>query len=518
MSTPEVAPGAAPTPPVPPRRRLSATRVVLALMAVALIVGGTTLTVMRLQSAATDRPDPWFAGYVDVTATPTYAFEDPVSPAAQDVVLSFVVADPAQPCTPTWGAAYGLNEAATALDLDRRLERLRQQGGSAVVSFGGLLNDELSTVCTEPEALVAAYRSVVERYTVSTIDLDVEAAALDDEAGGTRRAAAVKQLQDERRAAGEDLAVWLTLPVAPSGLTDAGADTIEAMLAADVDLAGVNAMTMDYGASKPADQSMVQASTDALEQVHRQLGALYRRAGQELDSATLWAKVGATPMIGQNDVKGEVLDLDEARALTTFATDRGLGRMSMWSLNRDATCGPNYPDLTRVSDACSGVDQGERRFADVFGVLTGRPDRSAGVMTTAAPTPDSALVDDPESSPYPVWSATASYPEGSKVVWRRNVYEAKWWAQGTLPDEPVLHAWESPWTLIGPVLPGERPQPRPTIAPGTYPEWSAEGIYDKGDRVMRDGVGYEAKWWTQADRPDSEAAGPGDSPWVVVTG
>ena len=45
-----------------------------------------------------------FSGYVDVTATPRYAFEEPVSKEAAKVVLSFIVADAKNACTPGWGA------------------------------------------------------------------------------------------------------------------------------------------------------------------------------------------------------------------------------------------------------------------------------------------------------------------------------------------------------------------------------------------------------------------------------
>ena len=118
---------------------------------------------------------------------PRYAFEAPVSKEAEKVVLSFVVADPKDPCTPSWGAAYSLSEAASSLDLDRRVARLQQLGGTVAVSFGGLTNQELAVSCTDPAKLKSAYRAVVDRYNVSSIDLDVEGEALSDAAALERR-------------------------------------------------------------------------------------------------------------------------------------------------------------------------------------------------------------------------------------------------------------------------------------------------------------------------------------------
>ena len=42
----------------------------------------------------------------------------------------------------------------------------------------------------------------------------------------------------------------------------------------------------------------------------------------------------------------------------------------------------------------------------------------------------------------------------------------------TSPTCPVATADQTPWTLIGPVLPGDTPR-RQTLAAGTYPDWNA---------------------------------------------
>ncbi|PJJ71409.1 chitinase [Diaminobutyricimonas aerilata] len=500
-------------------RRLSPLRVTLATLLLGGLVAAGVVSVQAWASAqVTTSEDPWFAGYVDATATPAFAFENPATEESQDVVLSFIVASSDDGCEPTWGNAYGLDEAAESLDLDRRIARLEQRGGGIAVSFGGLTNDELSTVCTDDDALLKAYRSVIERYDVTTIDLDIEGDDLADERGGERRAEAIAALQKERRDADEHLAVWLTLPAATFGLTEEGTTAVQQMLDAGVDIAGVNAMTMNFGESREKGETMAEASIRSLTQTHRQLGVLYELSGTELSDATLWRKIGATPMLGQNDVKTEVFGLDDARELNTWAVKKGLGRMSVWSLNRDVSCGPNYVDLTRVSDACSGIEQGEERFAKLLGDgFDGRAMLSAGRVTTSEPTDPSDYVDDPATSPYTIWDEESSYLKGTKVVWHRNVYEAKWWTKGELPDDPVLNEWETPWTLIGPVLAGEKPIEMPTLALGTYPEWEGMSAYEKGTRVLFEGIPYEAKWWNTGESPEAYSSDPDSSPWVPLT-
>lgn len=503
-----------------PRRRLSPWRVMFALF---ILVSLPTGTVFALQQWHASRPTvskkPWFASYVDVTATPTFAFEQLGTTSNRDAVLSFIVSSPADACTPSWGAAYTLSQATGLLDLERRIARLQQQGGSVAISFGGQKNQELAVNCTDQDKLFNVYQSVVDQYNINTIDLDLEGAGLTDAAAASRRATAIAQLQSQRRAAGKQFAVWVTLPVTPQGLDENGTNAVSQLLTHHVDLAGVNVMTMDYGSNLVKGTTMAGASENALIQTEHQLGILYQQAGIHLNDATLWTKMGATPMIGQNDTPDEVFTLADAAELNRFALSHKLGRMSMWSANRDIACGTNYVFTQIVSDACSGVQQDASGFANRLGAgFDGSIFLSAGLVTTADTVSKLARQpDNPATSPYQIWLPTGAYLKGTKVVWHHNVYQAKWWTQGDVPDNPVLQQWQTPWTLIGPVLPGEKPIPQPTLPPGTYPDWSGTAIYDTGDRVLFNGVPYQAKWWNTGQSPAAATSNPDSSPWVPLT-
>lgn len=322
---------------------------------------------------ATGAPQPtWFAGYVDVTVSPPYDFEEAATDGTRDVVLAFLVASPEDVCVASWGAAYGLEEANGALGLEKRLSDLRSRGGSAAVSFGGARNSELATTCRDEAKLRTAYRDVVERYEPAFVDFDLEGADLVDQAGGERRARAVAALQGDRNSSGKELAVWLTLPASPRGLTDAGIAAVEQMLQAGVQLAGVNIMTMNYGASRGSSQSMLEAAKAAADATHDQLGIVYQRAGINLSREQTWKKIGLTPMIGRNDLPGEIFELDAARALKDYAVELEVQRLSMWSLNRDASCASGEQGES-ATFTCSGVDQGTTRFSDLLG--SGLPGR-----------------------------------------------------------------------------------------------------------------------------------------------
>jgi chitinase len=426
--------------------------------------------------------------------------------------LAFVVADPKDGCAPSWGGAYTPDEAAASLELDRRISQLRSSGGSIMLSVGGLNNSELAVACTDQTRLTDAYRQLVRRYDVQTLDLDIEGTATADQASLRRRALALATLQAEREAAGDPLAVWLTLPVAPEGLTADGLGAVRATLEGGVSLRGVNVMTMDFGSEQGSNPDMLDLSIQALESTHKQLSDLYLRLGVQLTSPQVWSRIGATPMIGQNDVDAERFTVDDARGLATFAVDNGLGRVSMWSLNRDARCRGTFTNVVVHSNTCSGVAQDALAFSSVFAGLPGSAVGTSGRESVAIPDQE-PVEDDPRTSPYPVWRLSAQYVGGYKVVWHGVVYEAKWANQGADPSEAGDAGTPTPWSVIGPVSSTEKaPRPSPEVT-GVKDEWEQATVYARGDRVLFDELPYQARWSTKGDAPSTEYPIGPDDPW-----
>jgi chitinase len=510
--------------PDEPAPQLSPWRVLVALLLVVALGAGGFYVLRDAASPGSALADgsggkgPWFAPYVDVTLTPTVAFQDREENPARDVVLGFVVAGRTadEACTPTWGTYESLEGAATAMDLDRRVAQLRGEGGDAIVSFGGQANTELAVACDDPRKLERAYRDAIDRYAADTVDFDIEGAALADATANARRASAVKAIQDDVRAAGGELAVWLTLPVTPDGLNPDALAVVESMLDADLDLAGVNVMAMNFGVSDAAGD-MRAAILSSAEATRKQISALFGRAGLRLDSDSLWRKVGVTVMIGQNDVPAEHVTVADARAVAEFAVEHGLGRVSTWSLNRDEQCGVTFAVVGTLSNTCSGVEQRPLAFTKTFDrLLQGDASAHAGAVTKPDLLPEAttATVDDPARSPYPIWQPEQAYREGYKVVWHQAVYIAKWYTQGQTPDAENVTAEQSAWRLVGPVLRTDRAPSIRKLPPGTHPAWSPDVAYRAGSRVLYDGLPYEAKWYTQGNVPGAAPSTDGTpSPW-----
>jgi len=489
-------------------------------LAVLVVAGVATFGVFhygqRAIAASVSKGPTAFAAYVDVTATPTYHFEVPTAKANLNTILGFIVADTQTPCTPSWGTYYTLDAAQTQLDIDRRIAQLRLMGGDVRVSFGGAANSELSVSCTDPVALSDAYKLVIERYNLTSIDLDIEGSGLEKTPANARLVAAMKSVQDWASKTSRKLNMWMTLPVGTDGLTHSGFNLVESMLKCGVYVAGVNGMTMDFGASKPASQSMTSAVEDASTQLQRQIDTAYQGVGQSLSQSALWNKVGITPMIGQNDVPGEKFTIQDAKDINAFARSKGVGLISMWSLNRDNTCLlPTPMESVVVQTYCSGVDQGTSHFSVVLDNKTSDIAFSSPTPPVTSPRDLLPIVDDPSQSPYPIWNANSNYPANTKVVWKRNVYQAKYWTKGYAPNTPVVHLDESPWQPLGPVLLGEKPIALPTLPAGTYQAWNAGKIYNQGDRVQVGLVPYQAKWWTQNEEPTKNSET--DSAWALIT-
>jgi hypothetical protein len=329
--------------------------------------GSVSITVTSPQVSAW--PDRVFAPYVDMTLYPTY---DLVA-AARDqglrhFTLAFIVADSQN--RPSWGGfdVYAVGSSEFDSQVKTQLAGLRVLGGDVIVSFGGAANRELAQAITSVAALQNAYQAVIDAYQLTRIDFDIEGGAAADRASIDRRSQAIAGLQQRAAAAGRELAVWFTLPVLPTGLTADGVYVLQSALRYGVNLAGVNIMAMDYGdnAAPNPNGRMGDYAIQAATSVHGQLAALY---GTSRTPSELWSMIGVTPMIGLNDVTTEVFDQQEARELLAFAQEKGLGQLSMWSLNRDRQNPAGrigYVDLTS-----SSLLQQPFEFSRMFETFTG---------------------------------------------------------------------------------------------------------------------------------------------------
>ncbi len=300
-----------------------------------------------------------FAPYTDVTLYPQINLTNTACASGiRDFTIAFFTGPAAgSGCTPLLAGASYENPTLLA-----DVEQLRKLGGNVVGSFGGEDGQELAQTCSSTTQLESAYQSVVDYYGFNQIDFDIEGAAVDQTTANHRRGAALASLQRDERAAGHPVQVSLTLPVLPQGLPAAEVGVIHSTVGAGVTPNVVNVMTMDYGDGPAPDPAakMGTYAIDAAKATQLQLAKVFPKDAP----AKLWAMVGVTPMIGQNDEQDEVFTLANASQLATWAKSRGVGRLAMWSTTRDVEC-PGGAD--QASPMCSGITQSKWAFSAAFG-------------------------------------------------------------------------------------------------------------------------------------------------------
>jgi len=345
-----------------------------------------------MNEAAAVWPHRAFSPYVDATLWIDGGLYDFVGAAQQTGVryfnLAFVVADASN--EPAWG---GYSDYAVTNEFRKtEIESLRALGGDVIVSFGGANGTPLAAAITDPDDLKAAYQSVIDTYDLTVIDFDIEGIWAADPASIGRRSSVMADLQTDAAVGGDDLGIWLTLPVLPTGLTADGLNVVNAAIGAGVDLAGVNIMAMDYGdsAAPNPDGQMGDYAIQAATSLFHQLKVAYVGAGIAKTDEELWHMVGVTPMIGINDVQTEVFDQTEAAELLVFAQQQDIGMLSFWSLPRDRTV---EGLLGQVSPLHSGIQQDPFEFAEMYLPFTGDGGPTLLVSNVAVDETDAGTVE-----------------------------------------------------------------------------------------------------------------------------
>jgi chitinase len=300
-----------------------------------------------------------FAPYVDCCLWPNFQIQNVAATGIHYYSCAFIVDNEftsgANPC---WGGI-----ASLGMDYyQAEIASLRSQGGDVIMSFGGASGIELAYAAANEFQARDAYKTVVDAYSLTSIDYDIEGFLVAEPQSVLRRSKAMKLLQTEYPA----LKISLTLPVMPTGLTADGLNVVQSAINQGVDLFCVNLMAMDYG---PSGLDMGAAAISAGEAVFVQLKNLYQNSGLPLSDSLVWRKIGITPMIGYNDTPGEIFYLDDATDLAAWAVQKNINRLAMWSVNRDRQCANSSDPLY----SCSHIPQTLYEFSGIFGGVSANP-------------------------------------------------------------------------------------------------------------------------------------------------
>ena len=260
--------------------------------------------------------------------------------------IAFIIADDHQ--NPAWDGRFAME---TDLYKDQITE-IRKRGGNVIVSFGGGGGTELALVEPDAKKLETKYQSVIDRYQLTWLDFDVEGDALAKTDVNQRRNAVLADLQ----AKNPGLIISYTLPVDPDGIPKDGLKLLADAKAQGVKVYSANVMTMDYGAHFSKGKQMCDVAIASALKAREQCVAI--------DPAM---QIGLTPMIGNNDEKGEVFTLVDAEALRNWAeTQPWVCSLSFWASNRDN----GKPTHRQDDNTTSGIKQNRWDFTATFKPFT----------------------------------------------------------------------------------------------------------------------------------------------------
>jgi chitinase len=307
-----------------------------------LLIAGTALAAVALTvTPAHAVTAAEFAPYVDMTASDSQLDTAITQHGVKAFTAAFVIGSG---CDQIWGDTLPVgNDPAT----DGAISKAKSEGASVIISSGGAAGVPLAWTCTDQGRIEDGYQKIISSYGVTSLDFDIEGAAIADSAAAARQMTAIKNLKSRN----QGLTFSLTLPVLPSGLTQDGVNLVKAAHDAGVKVDNVNIMAMDYYAG---NQDMGQAAIQAAQHTLSQL--------QSVDSGYAYANLGITPMVGTND-DNSTFTLDNAQTVKSWASSNGVSRLSFWSVNRDRSCSAFSP---QASPTCSGVSQSPLSFADAF--------------------------------------------------------------------------------------------------------------------------------------------------------
>ncbi|SDT77092.1 chitinase [Actinoplanes derwentensis] len=256
----------------------------------------------------------------------------------QAFTLAFVVAGDG--CEPVWTGETGLTGGVH----DEAIQAIEAAGAEVIPSIGGWSGDKLGPACSTAQELAGAYQKVIDATGTTTIDVDIENAdEFQDHDVQDRILEALKLVKEDN----PGLRTILTFSTSTTGPNADGQRLIARAAELDADIDVFTQMPFNF-----AEGTDILTATEAATEGLKEL--LMSTFGWT--EAEAYAHVGISAMNGLSD-RGEVTTLDTFTQIREYATEHGLARLSVWSVNRDRGC-----TTEEATSDCSGITQDDWAF------------------------------------------------------------------------------------------------------------------------------------------------------------
>jgi Ricin-type beta-trefoil lectin domain/Glycosyl hydrolases family 18 len=250
-------------------------------------------------------------------------------------------------CDPKWDGSRPLTGGAD----QTAINTIRANGGDVVISFGGAAGPWLEHTCSNASALAAAYQKVINAYGLKAVDIDIEGTPYNTAADQQKTVDALKIIKTNN----PGITTYITLG---SYTTGPDASLINRAAAAGLVVDGWGIMTFDWGSTGNNQGALTIQAADGLK---NRLKTAYGWSDAEA-----YKHVGISSMNGITD-ENAVVTLADMQAITAYAQQHTIARLTFWSLNRDRQCSGGYPN----DDTCSGVSQSAYQYTKIIGAYKG---------------------------------------------------------------------------------------------------------------------------------------------------
>ena len=256
-------------------------------------------------------PNKLVATYTYLTPWSNFDFRDAAANGGSKYyTLAFLVADSFG--NPAWSGS----DAITNPWYSNYIGNIRAAGGDIIMSFGGAAGNEIALLITDVNRLAAAYQSVIDRYALTYIDIDIEGSSLENTFANNRRFDALNIVARNN----PGIKIAITIAAHPPGLLYWGKLLIDGAAERRVPLYMVNLMLMEmnYARAFTAETADMGAAS-----ISATIGARQYMVSKGMSNTLL----GMTFMIGNNG-DGSYFTMANAVRCTDWAIQQNYVRRS----------------------------------------------------------------------------------------------------------------------------------------------------------------------------------------------
>ncbi|KAH9248149.1 hypothetical protein BSLG_006254 [Batrachochytrium salamandrivorans] len=244
--------------------------------------------------------------------------------------LGYMIADATN--SPSWGGLHSLSDSWYL----SQIQQIRNFGGDVMISFGGPNGQELAQVITSASKLKTQYQNVIDSYSISWLDFNLQGASLLDQASIDVRNVALRGLQTVF----PNLRITCTLPATPTGQSSDAMYVLTSAYNAGVrvDVANVLAIPSNTGITLDPAVTLCAHTINAVQAAYTQAKA----------TGLAYFSMGTTPVIGTEEYADATFSANDAIQILLFAQSNTWVTLCV-DLNCKYRCGiPNHQRPVRA--------------------------------------------------------------------------------------------------------------------------------------------------------------------------